>query len=77
MITINTETGFVLYLVFMLCALCSMGAAELWRGRVHDWHISEEQLGECPECNLTFVVRRSEKVARCPRCKNLCPVRRK
>jgi hypothetical protein len=77
MIAIQPETGFVVYLALMFLGLCAAGIGELWRARVHDWRVSEEQLGECSECGLTFVVGRAEKAARCPRCRNRCPAPRK
>lgn len=77
MVTISIGTGFVVYLMLMLGLLAAVSIIESWRGRTHHWTISEEQVGQCNGCGYSFVVRRSETVARCPRCGNLCPMRRK
>lgn len=77
MFTIQVESGFLIYLCIMLVGLCVIGIQEMWRRRVQHWSLSEEQLAHCAECNYTFVVRRSETVARCPRCNTLCQTRRR
>jgi len=77
MIAVRIETGFLVYLVVMLVALCGLAVWEMWRRRVQEWSVSEEQLAQCTECNYTFIVRRNEAVARCPRCLTLCPMRRR
>ena len=77
MITISVGCGFLIYVGALLAALSGAVVYELWRSSLHDWRISEEQLARCSECGLTFVVSRSEKVARCPRCNALCPIRRR
>ena len=75
MFSIGYRTGFELYLAFMLVAFAAAAAYEFWRAQVHSWGLSEERLCRCSDCKLTFVVRRRENVARCPRCQKLCTVR--
>ena len=77
MFTIHVETGFLIYLGIMLTGLCILGIQEIWRRRAQHWCLSEEQLGSCDKCSYTFVVGRSETVARCPRCETICRMRRK
>lgn len=77
MLTISIDTGFVIYLLLMLGLLAAVAIIDSWRGRAHQWSVSEEQIGQCADCAFSFVVRRSETVARCPRCGNLCPLHRR
>lgn len=77
MIAIDIRNGFALYVLIMMGALCVVALREAWRARVQSWHVSEEQLARCPDCSCTFVVHRSETIARCPRCHRLCQMSRK
>ena len=72
MFTINMETGFIVYLLIMLGGLLGLGIYETWRTRTQQFGISEGQLSHCSRCRLTFILKRNEKVARCPRCNALC-----
>ncbi len=77
MIAIAPGSGFLIYLILMLAALCAVGAWEMWRARIQHWSVSEEQLTRCAKCGYSFLVRRSETVVRCPRCEKLCSIRKK
>ena len=75
MIVIDLQTGFEIYIGLMVAGFVAIALYESWRSRMHEWNVSEEQLCRCTDCNYTFVVRRKETVARCPRCDILCTVR--
>ncbi len=74
---ITMADGFVLYTLVSLLAVSALGVYEWWRSRVRGWSVAEEQLGACSGCGLTFLVKRHEVIVRCPRCRSLCPARRK
>ena len=73
----HLETGFLVYLAFMLVGLCALIVGDLWRAQVREWHVSVEQLRRCDRCDFTFVVRRTETSVRCPRCSTRCSMRRR
>ena len=77
MMEVPLEAGFLVYVFLLLAGLGAAVIRDMWRARVHHWEIAEAQLGHCQECNLTFIVRREQKVARCPRCQALCQNRRR
>jgi len=76
MTTIAMADGFILYTLLALLAVSALGVYDVWRSRVSGWRVSEEQLGACPQCGLTFLVKRNVMIVRCPRCARLCPMRR-
>ena len=75
MFHIQFQTGFEVYIALMLVGLAAAALFELLRSRRQSWNLSEDQLCRCADCSFTFVVRRKETVARCPRCGVLCSVR--
>ncbi len=77
MIGINLDSGFVIYLMTMLVILLLGVGLELWKSQLHHWSISENELAHCRKCRNTFVLDRTAKVGRCPRCNSLCKVRQK
>ena len=77
MIRITMAGGFVALTVFALAVLGILWLYDLWREQVREWQLSEERLGQCGECNLTFLVPRHETVVRCPRCRALCSLPRR
>ena len=77
MIPIEPQTGFEICIGLMVVAFMAIALYDAWRGRVREWDVSEEQLCRCTDCSYTFVVRRKETVARCPRCSTLCSVRKR
>lgn len=74
--TLTLQDGFIIYTVGALLIAGALGVYDRWRARMHAWNVSEEQLGECAECGLTFLVRRNDMIVRCPRCQRLCTNRR-
>ena len=77
MIAVDLGFGFLMYLFVLFGLLIGLVIAEVWRTQVHEWHVSEEKLSRCDECNCAFVADRSESVVRCPRCGTLCSLRRR
>jgi len=72
MLNLNFSTALLLYLGIMVVLLVTACVIEELRDQTQNWKLSEDQLCNCSGCRLTFVVRRKETVARCPRCHNLC-----
>ncbi len=77
MFPISLHEGFVLYLLLTLSGLAAVYIYETWRSRTHEWHVSEERVCRCPDCNCAFLVGRTVTSTRCPRCNRLCAVRHK
>lgn len=77
MITLGLGEGFVVYALIVLGGVAVAGLYDAWRSRVRAWNLSEEHLGECSKCGLTFLVQRHENVIRCPRCRTFCSMRRR
>jgi hypothetical protein len=75
MFTIDAQTGFVLYLFLALAGLCVVAGYEAWRTDLRHWTLTRGKLWRCTDCSFTFVVRRAETVARCPRCHRACTTR--
>ena len=68
MIGIGIDQFFILFNILMMSILAGFWLRQLLRENVYDWNISQELLCWCKNCNLTFVVKRIESVARCPKC---------
>lgn len=71
MIPISPETYFEVYVIFLLVVATGFWIYHLWRSSDQHWSISEEKLCRCKECSLTYIVKRTEQVSRCPRCNEL------
>ena len=68
MIPISPENYFEIYVIIFLAVAAGFWAVQAWNSSSSHWTISEEKLCRCKECSLTYIVRRSEQVSRCPRC---------
>jgi hypothetical protein len=71
MFLIVQQHGFVILVAVFLGTLLCLSLYDSWRARSRGWTMTEEFLGECGRCRLTFLVSRHETVVRCPRCNSL------
>lgn len=76
MIPINYELGFFIFLSAWLLYLTILWARESWRTEINEWSLSEGKLCICEDCLFAFLVKPLEKTARCPKCNNLCYLRK-
>lgn len=76
MIPIDFEVAFFIYLVLWLLYLGILWARESWRTNINDWSLSEGKLCVCEDCHFAFLIRPGENAARCPRCNNLCHLKK-
>ncbi len=72
MFTLSLQGGFLLYLLLAMSGLAAAMVQDYIRSRNQNWQISGEKISRCNSCNLTFIVGRTETIARCPRCHSLC-----
>jgi len=70
----NIQLVFDWYLAAFFIAFSVVAVIEAWRNRVQHWDVSEEKLCRCPDCQLAFVVARTQWFAKCPRCRKNCRV---
>ena len=71
MFLVLPEHAFVIVVAVALGTLLCLSLYDSWRARSRGWTMTEEFLGECNRCRLTFLVSRHETAARCPRCSSL------
>jgi len=76
MIPLNFEFGFFIYLLIWFVYLTVLWARESWRTTINDWSLSEGKLCICEDCHFAFLVKAGESMARCPRCNNLCHLKK-
>lgn len=77
MIPISCTGGFLIYLFIWIIVVFILWCRELWRRKVYDWALSEGSLCICDDCHYAFLVKPNETVSRCPRCNEICSVKRK
>ena len=77
MIPMNCTGGFMIYLFLWFILLTVLWIRELWRRKVYDWALSEGSLCICEDCHFAFLIKPNETVSRCPRCSEICMVKRK
>lgn len=76
MIPLDFKGAFFIYLIAWLAILMALWIRELWRRKIRAWALSEGRLCICEDCLYAFLVKPGESVARCPRCQELCRVRK-
>ena len=79
MIPISELHIFHIYLLFWLIALVILWIRqEMRQKKAYDWSVVKERLYFCDNCHLSFLSQHdSENVTRCPRCNELCFIRKR
>ena len=77
MIPLNYEFGFFVFLVVWFVYLTILWIRETWRTKINTWSLSEGKLCICEDCRFAFLIKPQESMARCPRCGNLCYLKKK
>lgn len=78
MIPLPYADAFSAYLYLWFIVVGALWAAETLRLRKSDWSIAKERLYKCDHCHLSFLATDdSENVTRCPRCNEMCFIRKK
>jgi uncharacterized paraquat-inducible protein A len=77
MIGIDYGNGFIVYLLLWLITIAILWIRELLRVKSYNWDITKNKLFNCDHCHYAFTGRDSSNVTRCPRCNNMCIVRKK
>ena len=77
MISIDYGTGLIIYLSLWLITLTILWVRELWRTKSYNWDLTKSKLFHCDRCHYSFTSLHGNNVTRCPRCNNMCIVRRK
>ena len=79
MIPISELHIFYVYMFFWLIALAVLWVRQEMRQRkAYDWSVVKERLYFCDSCHLSFLAQHdSENVTRCPRCNELCFIRKR
>ena len=77
MIGIDYGNGFIVYLLLWLITITILWVRELLRTKSYNWDISKSKLFNCDNCHYAFTGRDGGNVTRCPRCNNMCIVRKK
>jgi len=77
MIAVDAQMAFFLYLLAWFVFLAILWGRELWRDKIYDWALSEGKICICDECHYAFLIKPGESVTRCPRCDEMCTVRKR
>ena len=77
MIGIGFDHFFILYITLGIFILTIFWTRQIFREKVYEWNISQEFLGRCNNCNVTFLAHRNESIARCPACNEMMKIRLK
>ncbi|HRR28688.1 MAG TPA: hypothetical protein P5270_04935 [Victivallales bacterium] len=77
MIQISAQDFFILYIVFCLLSILLLWIRELIRLKSYQWYISSPSICICSKCHRGFLVKAGEKLANCPRCNDICVIKRK
>lgn len=77
MIPLPAEYGFVIYLGAWIVTIAVLWAREYWRGGRNNWDLAKDKLCFCQKCHFAFLVKPGENISRCPRCNEICILRRK
>lgn len=76
MIRITVQDFFIIYLSVFFVVIFILWIRELARVKAYEWNISEPSLCFCGKCHYGFLVKAGEKLAYCPRCNDLCVVKK-
>jgi uncharacterized paraquat-inducible protein A len=76
MIGIDYGNGFIIYLLLWLVTIAILWIRELLRTKSYNWDLTKSKLFHCDHCHYAFTSHGSN-VTRCPRCNNMCIVRKK
>ncbi len=73
---ISAQDFFAAYISFSFVGIFLLWIRELMRRKAYEWKISEASLCICGKCHYGFLVKAGEKLAHCPRCNDLCVVKK-
>ncbi|HJO93281.1 MAG: hypothetical protein GY756_27985 [bacterium] len=76
MIPLSYGNGFFIYLLIWIVYLTILWIRESWRTNINDWSLSDGKLCVCEDCSYAFIVKPRELSAKCPRCDNLCYIKK-
>ena len=76
MIPINYSLGFFIFFIAWFVYLTILWARESWRTSIKEWSLSGGKLHVCDECSHPFIVKPRESRVRCPKCNNLCHIKK-
>ncbi len=78
MITVDFSDALFVYLFIWILTIGILWARELWRLKAYDWSLSsKDKLCFCDHCHYAFLVKNNENITRCPRCNEMCILRKR
>lgn len=77
MIPMEFQYGFYLYIAIWLLTIIILWAREMWREKAYDWELSQDRLCVCDGCHYAFLIKHNENITRCPRCNEMCILRKR
>jgi uncharacterized paraquat-inducible protein A len=77
MIPAEYQTLLFVYITAWLLTIAVLWAREVWRQNIFDRDLSKNRLWRCEKCHFTFLVKGQESITRCPRCNNICILRKR
>ncbi len=73
MIPLSYGQFFNVYICLWIAMLALLWLREEWRCRKSDWSVVKDKLYLCDKCHLSFLARHDrEHITRCPRCNEMC-----
>jgi hypothetical protein len=76
MIGINFTDFFTMTLIILLIYIAWLWMREIRRIRRNEWQLNNRRLFRCNKCFLCFVPKQPVSLCRCPRCNNMCFLKR-
>ncbi|MDD5663780.1 MAG: hypothetical protein PHT71_05920 [Victivallaceae bacterium] len=77
MIGLDFYWAFILYLEIWLATILVLWIRELRRLRQYDAKVGKSELCRCEKCNYNFLIDNNNNIARCPRCNEMCILRKR
>ncbi len=77
MIDLEIKWAFIIYLFIWFFGLAFLWGREFWRSKIYDWALSEGSLCICDRCHYAFLVKPRESASRCPKCDEVCTVKKR
>ncbi len=77
MIGISFTDFFTTILIVLLIYIAWLWLREVGRIRKNEWQLNNRRLFHCNKCFLYFVPKHPVSLCRCPRCNNVCILRRR
>jgi hypothetical protein len=76
MITVQREDFFIIYILAAFLIIFILWIRELLRVKTYEWALSEGSVCLCDKCRFAFLVKPGESLSNCPRCDELCVVKK-